>query len=88
MKHEDSLKDLNLQIDIPCLNCDQLIDYKDVGEIIIAVKLINIYLTHILDRHSRICTRVKSRVMLLEKPKTSNTAMRVEQRGKALYSAI
>ena len=43
MKHEDSLKDLNLQIDIPCLNCDQLIDYKDVGEIIIAVKLISVF---------------------------------------------
>ena len=45
-------------------------------------------LPHTLDKHSRICTKVKSRVMLLEKPKTSNTAMRVEQRGKALYTAI
>ncbi len=66
-------KDLNLNIDIPCLNCDQLIEFKDVGKD-----------APTIDEHSLICTQVKSRVMLLEKPKTSNTALRVEQRGKTL----
>lgn len=62
--------DINLNIDIPCINCDQLVEYKDV------------------DHHSQICTQVKSRVMLLEKPKTSNTALRVEQRGRTLLQAV
>lgn len=42
----------------------------------------------IIDQHSLVCTQVKSRVMLLEKPKTSNTALRVEQRGKTLLQAV